>query len=74
MKTQTTFKHWMHYFHDSSVKAAHHASHLLHEGSFWAILAFAVLTAGLIALVVLFGDSSALPEYYRMPIAPIPIY
>ena len=67
MNTANPFKHWMHHAHDSSAKAAHYTGHLLHERSFWAILAFVALTAGLLALVAIFGRDATMQEYYRMP-------
>ncbi len=71
MNTATTFKHWMHHLHDSGARAACYSGHLLHERSFWIILAFVALTAGLFALIAYSGYGSAMQEYYRMPLPPI---
>ncbi len=72
MHTATTLKHWMHHVHDGSVKATHFTGHLLHERSFWGILAILMLIAGLFALVVIFGTES-MPEEY-VPIMPYGFY
>lgn len=63
MNTATTFKHWMHQFHDGGMKVAHYAGHLLHERSFWFILGFVLLTAGLFTLIVLSGNGPVMPDY-----------
>jgi hypothetical protein len=49
--------------HDGGIKAAHFTGHLLHEKSFWSILAILTLLAALFTLVVLFGDKSPDPSF-----------
>ncbi|MEE9368388.1 MAG: hypothetical protein V3V05_05940 [Pontiella sp.] len=58
MHTATTLKTGMHHFHDDSVNAMHYIGHLLHEKSFWAIVAITALIVGLSSLIILFGSGN----------------
>ncbi len=69
MHASMTFRQWMHHVHSGTVKATHFTGHLLHEKSFWGILAILMLIAGLFTLVVLFGGDS-IPQNYYLPLAP----
>lgn len=66
MHASTTMRHWMHHFHDGSVKAAHFTGHLLHEKSFWAIVGILALITGVFALLVYLGSEAPMQDY-RMP-------
>ncbi len=66
MHTSTTMRHWMHHFHDGSVKAARYTGHLLHEKSFWGIVVILTLIAGVLTLMALFGSGAVL-QNYSMP-------
>jgi len=70
MSTATTFKYWMHHFHDGGARVAHYTGHMLHEKAFWLILAFVLLVAGLFMLIALSGQDAAMQEYYRVPLFP----
>ena len=63
MHTSTTLKHWMHHFHDGSVKAVHYTGHMLHEKAFWEILAILTLIAGVFAMIVFFSNSPMMQNY-----------
>ena len=63
MHASPTLKLWMHHFHDGGIKATHYTSRLLHEKSFCGILVILMFIAGLLALIVLFGNTSALQNY-----------
>ena len=63
MHTSTTLKHWVHQFHDGSVKVAHYTGHMLHEKAFWAILAILALIAGIFTMLVFFGNSPMMQNY-----------
>ena len=63
MHTSPTLKNGMHHFHDGSVKAVHFTGHLLHEKSFWAIVAILALIVGLFTLLVLFGSGTPMQNY-----------
>ncbi|MEN7973528.1 MAG: hypothetical protein ABFR47_06800 [Verrucomicrobiota bacterium] len=66
MKSDTTFKHWMHQFHDGGIRVTHFTSHMLHEKIFWAILVFVLLVTGLLVLSVLYGGQNVtLPQIYN---------
>ena len=58
MHADLSFRHWMHHVHDGSAKVAHYTGHMLHEKSFWGILAIVALIAALFTLVVLFGENA----------------
>lgn len=73
MHASTTVKHWVHHFHDNSAKAVHYAGHLLHEKSFWAILAILALIAGIFTMIVLLGSDAPL-QNYRIPLPYGPYY
>ena len=66
MKVEYTFKHWMHVMHDDGVKVLHFSSHVLHEKSFWGIVAILGLLAILVTLVVMFGELEPMEEYRFM--------
>ena len=66
MKAAPTFKHWMHVIHDDSVKVLYFSNHVLHEKSFWGIVAILGLLAILITLVVLFGKFAPMEDYQFM--------
>ena len=63
MHTDSSFKHWMHHLHDDGVRVAHFTGHMLHEKSFWGILAIVAVMITLFTLVVLFGEDAM--EGYR---------
>ena len=69
MHTSSTLKQWTHMFHDGSAKVAHYTGHLLHEKSFWGILALLVLLAGALVLIAIFGDDIA-TKSFNMPYGP----
>lgn len=53
----------MHVAHDGSVRVAQRSNHMLHEKSFWEIVAVWGLIALLFTLLVLFGENTFLQEY-----------
>jgi hypothetical protein len=61
-------KNWMHHMHDEGLKATHYTTHMLHERSFWGIMAILALIAALFTIIVIYGNNAALQEYS----APIP--
>ena len=64
MHTAPTLKNGMHHVHDGSVKAVHFVGHLLHEKSFWGILALIALFAALLTLAALFGNDATMKNYH----------
>ena len=66
MKVEYTFKHWMHVMHDDGAKVLHFSNHVLHEKSFWGIVAILGLLAILVTLVVMFGELEPMEEYRFM--------
>ena len=63
MHPSPTLKHWIHHFHDSSARAVHSASHLLHEKSFWGIFGILALIVGLLTLIAFLGRTTTLQNY-----------
>ena len=63
MNTSPTLKNGMHHLHDGSVKAMHYTGHLLHEKSFWAIVAITALIVGLFTMIILFGSDTTMQNY-----------
>jgi hypothetical protein len=63
MHTSPTLKLRMHHFHDSSVNAMHYIGHLLHEKSFWAIVAITALIVGFFTMIILFGSGTTMQNY-----------
>jgi hypothetical protein len=63
MHTSPTLKTGMHHFHDSSVNARHYIGHLLHEKSFWGIMAITALIVGLITMIILFSSGTTMQNY-----------
>lgn len=63
MHTVSTVRHWMHQLHDESAKVAHWTGYLLHEKSFWGIVAILAVLAGAFALLVLYGKQIPMLEY-----------
>lgn len=67
MLVNSSFQHWIHHIHDSSIKVAHYADHTLHEKSFWSILAIVLLIMVLFTLVVLTGKNIAQEGHGILP-------
>jgi len=67
MHTVSTIRHWMHLLHDESAKMTHWTGHLLHERSFWGILAISALIAAAFVLLILYGKQLPM-EQYNVPI------
>jgi hypothetical protein len=63
MHTVSTVREWMHQLHDESAKVAHWTGHLLHEKSFWGIVAILAVLAVVFTLLVLYGKQLAMQEY-----------
>ncbi|MEA2069127.1 MAG: hypothetical protein U9P12_08005 [Verrucomicrobiota bacterium] len=63
MHTESSGRHWMHLLRKDGAKVAHMAGHMLHEKSFWGILAILAMIALLVTLVVLFGTDVHMQEY-----------
>jgi hypothetical protein len=56
MHATSTIKHWAHHLHDGGVRIFRQGEHVLHEKSFWGIVAIIAAAALLFALVVLLGN------------------
>ena len=68
MKAHEIKHPWMQQFHQGTERAVHMTGYLVHEKSFWAIVAILVGIAALISLLMIFGQNSVLENYH----APIP--
>jgi hypothetical protein len=66
MHASSSIHDWMRVAHDSGGKVVRFTGHLLHEKSFWAILAIVVALAGLFALVAYFGNDASMRDF-NMP-------
>lgn len=67
MHAMPTLKHWMHQLHDEGIKIAHYTGHMVHEKSFWGILAFVLIAVALFTLLIATGNDTTL---HNMPIYP----
>ena len=56
MHATSTFKHWAHHLHDEGARIIRLWEHVLHEKSFWGMVAIIAVAALLFALVVLLGN------------------
>ncbi|VGO11644.1 hypothetical protein PDESU_00189 [Pontiella desulfatans] len=63
MHTVSTIRNWTHLIHDEGVKITHICVNLLHEKSFWGILAILAVLGLLFKLILLFGDKMPLREF-----------
>lgn len=58
----------MHRLHDEGAKITHMTGHMLHERSFWGILAILAVLTLLFTLIIMFGDE--IPNYEMAPPTP----
>ena len=56
MHTISRLKHWVRMMHDEGAKAVHFSGPIMHEKSFWGVIALFLLLVTLFTLITLFGD------------------
>ena len=67
MHVALTFKNWMHDVHDDTLKAAQNTGQMLHQKSFWGIVAIVALIVSLFMLIAFFGDNTIM-DYQTPPL------
>ncbi len=60
----TTAKYGKYSVHDERLKVARYMGYLLHEKSFWGMVAILALIAGMLTLIAWFGSNPILQNYY----------
>lgn len=73
MHMTATMKDWMHHVHEESVRVGHKAVQMLHEKSFWAMLAIVALLTTLFSMLLMYGNNN-LMQHYSIPMPYFHVY